>query len=354
MCAAALCGWGVLTGDIAGPAAETAIPNDWFAVETAASEDAAEAMMLKIVCLTFDDGPSSNTPAILKVLADRDVPATFFVTAQEVNQDYLPLLADIEAAGHQVALHSASHRYSRIYASPEDFWLDSRALRAGHLPLCGGGEHPLAALFPAAVPTRSATDTAAAGFMTRLIAQAEDKGYQWIDWNVSAEDAAGGHPDAEQILANIQADAEGRDLCVGADARHRPDGRHRGGSAPGHRLVPRQRLPLLHGGADVSGPGRRLTGAAIRPDFRHPAQCGNRFFWQTAKVKHGVTVERCVKQPGFFVALGAGAGYNKNGAPMPGMLCRARADGAVNAKKEFSAMPHTNTDGLPCAACWGR
>ena len=29
----------------------------------------------------------------------------------------------------------------------------------------------------------------------------------------------------------------------------------------------------------------RLTGAAIRPDFRHPAQCGNRFFWQTAKVK---------------------------------------------------------------------
>ena len=52
------------------------------------------------------------------------------------------------------------------------------------------------------------------GIMTRLIAQAEDKGYQWIDWNVSAEDAAGGHSDAEQILANIQADAEGRDLCV--------------------------------------------------------------------------------------------------------------------------------------------
>ena len=134
MCAAALCGWGVLTGDIAGPAAETAIPNDWFAVETAASEDAAEAMMLKIVCLTFDDGPSSNTPAILKVLADRDVPATFFVTAQEVNQDYLPLLADIEAAGHQVALHSASHRYSRIYASPEDFWLDIKALRQAISP----------------------------------------------------------------------------------------------------------------------------------------------------------------------------------------------------------------------------
>ena len=213
MCAAALCGWGVLTGDIAGPAAETAIPNDWFAVETAASEDAAEAMMLKIVCLTFDDGPSSNTPAILKVLADRDVPATFFVTAQEVNQDYLPLLADIEAAGHQVALHSASHRYSRIYASPEDFWLDIKALRQAISPYVEV-ENIHWLRFPGGSTNTISHRYGGSGIMTRLIAQAEDKGYQWIDWNVSAEDAAGGHPDAEQILANIQADAEGRDLCV--------------------------------------------------------------------------------------------------------------------------------------------
>lgn len=50
--------------------------------------------------------------------------------------------------------------------------------------------------------------------MKQLIREAEEKGYQWIDWNVSAEDAGGGHPDADQILKNIQEDAEGRDLCV--------------------------------------------------------------------------------------------------------------------------------------------
>ena len=48
----------------------------------------------------------------------------------------------------------------------------------------------------------------------QLIREAEEKGYEWIDWNVSAEDAAGGDPDADQILANIRRDAEGRDLCV--------------------------------------------------------------------------------------------------------------------------------------------
>ena len=52
------------------------------------------------------------------------------------------------------------------------------------------------------------------GIMKQLIREAEEKGYQWIDWNVSAEDAGGGHPDADQILKNIQEDAEGRDLCV--------------------------------------------------------------------------------------------------------------------------------------------
>ena len=50
--------------------------------------------------------------------------------------------------------------------------------------------------------------------MKRLVAQCGEKGYEWIDWNVSAEDATSSHPDAGQILENIRAGAEGRDLCV--------------------------------------------------------------------------------------------------------------------------------------------
>lgn len=35
----------------------------------------------RTVYLTFDDGPSRNTEAILSVLREEEVPATFFVTA---------------------------------------------------------------------------------------------------------------------------------------------------------------------------------------------------------------------------------------------------------------------------------
>ena len=50
--------------------------------------------------------------------------------------------------------------------------------------------------------------------MKTLKAQAEQKGYHWIDWNVCAEDATASHPDAAKILRNIRRDAEGHDLCV--------------------------------------------------------------------------------------------------------------------------------------------
>ncbi len=61
--------------------AETDTPND-FAVSAATGETA----LPKIVCLTFDDGPSKNTRPILEILDKEQVPATFFVCAQDANE----------------------------------------------------------------------------------------------------------------------------------------------------------------------------------------------------------------------------------------------------------------------------
>ena len=105
--------------------AETDTPNDCFAAAAATGETALPRM----VCLTFDDGPSKNTQPILEILDREQVPATFFVCAQDANEAYLPLVADIAAAGHQLALHSATHQYSKIYASTDAFWQDIKALR---------------------------------------------------------------------------------------------------------------------------------------------------------------------------------------------------------------------------------
>jgi peptidoglycan/xylan/chitin deacetylase (PgdA/CDA1 family) len=60
--------------------------------------------------LTFDDGPhAQGTPAMLEVLADRGVHATFFLVGEQVLRN--PAIpAEIVAAGHQIGLHCHRHR----------------------------------------------------------------------------------------------------------------------------------------------------------------------------------------------------------------------------------------------------
>lgn len=61
------------------------------------------------IALTFDDGPSpETTPKLLKILADRNIKATFFVlgTHATANPD---ILRSQVAAGHEVGNHSWSH-----------------------------------------------------------------------------------------------------------------------------------------------------------------------------------------------------------------------------------------------------
>ena len=70
------------------------------------ADNAGSAQPEKWVCLTFDDGPSRTTPAVLAALDAAGVHGTFFVVATGYNEKYLPLLTQAAAAGHQIALHS--------------------------------------------------------------------------------------------------------------------------------------------------------------------------------------------------------------------------------------------------------
>lgn len=62
------------------------------------------------VALTFDDGPHpEGTAAVLEVLAQRGLRATFFLVGEQIERN--PGVAqEIVAAGHQVALHCHRHR----------------------------------------------------------------------------------------------------------------------------------------------------------------------------------------------------------------------------------------------------
>ncbi len=64
------------------------------------------------VALTFDDGPDpAGTPAILDVLDELGVQATFFLLGQQVSA-HRPMARRLVAAGHEVALHGWHHRNS--------------------------------------------------------------------------------------------------------------------------------------------------------------------------------------------------------------------------------------------------
>ena len=189
--------------------AETAIPNDCFAVSVSTGETA----LPKQVCLTFDDGPSSSTQPLLDILAREKVPATFFVCAQDINQEYLPLVRTIRQQGHQVAMHSATHRYATIYRSPEAFWQDIKTLRQALEPYLSL-EDLTWLRFPGGSTNTVSHKYGGSGIMKTLKAQTEEKGWHWIDWNVCGEDATASHPDADRILRNIQEDAEDLTTCV--------------------------------------------------------------------------------------------------------------------------------------------
>ena len=72
----------------------------------------------KLVALTFDDGPSSaTTPALLDLLYQEDVPATFFMLGNMARNNP-DLVRRVESEGHVVASHTMYHQnLIRISAS---------------------------------------------------------------------------------------------------------------------------------------------------------------------------------------------------------------------------------------------
>ena len=63
----------------------------------------------KCVALTFDAGPSANTPRLLDILKKEKVPATFFLLGKKHITRHPDLVRRIADEGHEVANHTWSH-----------------------------------------------------------------------------------------------------------------------------------------------------------------------------------------------------------------------------------------------------
>ncbi|KKI93471.1 polysaccharide deacetylase [Bacillus sp. SA1-12] len=70
----------------------------------------------KVVALTFDDGPTMKTEDILKILQEKDIKATFFLTGKEIEEN-MEEAKKIALAGHEVGNHTFSHQ-RMVFKSP--------------------------------------------------------------------------------------------------------------------------------------------------------------------------------------------------------------------------------------------
>ena len=159
----------------------------------------------KVIYLTFDDGPGAYTPKLLDILKKYNVPATFFV----VNTRAIGTIKRAAEEGHTVAIHTATHVFSQIYANEEAYFDDLYKMQAIIETHTGIRTNLLR--FPGGSSNRVSSDNK--GLMTRLTKMVEELGFVYFDWNVDSKDA-GGARTAEDVYWNVVTGVRGKTNAV--------------------------------------------------------------------------------------------------------------------------------------------
>ena len=150
----------------------------------------------KVAYLTFDDGPDEkNTAAVLDILKQEGVKATFYVTGRNV-RNFPDTAKRIFEEGHALGNHSYDHDYKRLYASVGNYITEMEEADEAIYELLG---------------VRPLITRAPSGRMGNFTKAYEDaiaaNGYVEHDWNVSSADTAPGNPTAQDFIDNISGQA---------------------------------------------------------------------------------------------------------------------------------------------------
>lgn len=168
-------------------------------------KDAFNSDDKKIAFLTFDDGPSSNvTPAILDILKENNIKATFFVVGSMAKNNS-DIIKRIYADGHTIANHSYSHQYSYLYASANNFMEEINACDSVLKNILGQDFETKIFRFPG-----GAFGNSYSSYKTVL----SEHGYDYINWNALSGDAEGNNIPADRLVQSLIGSVEGKDDVV--------------------------------------------------------------------------------------------------------------------------------------------
>jgi len=159
----------------------------------------------KIAYLTFDDGPSANTtPAILKILDNYNIKATFFIVGSMAIR--YPGLVKKEASDKQtIGNHTYSHNYKYIYSSTNAFIGDVIKCNTVLKSILGRNFNSKLVRFPGGSfgenlePFREAL---------------KNDGYHYVDWNDLTGDAEGQNIPVDKLLDNLKKYTKGKEHVV--------------------------------------------------------------------------------------------------------------------------------------------
>lgn len=146
------------------------------------------------VYLTFDDGPSANTEAILDILDAYNVKATFFVLGKEDEQSK-EWMRMIYERGHTIGMHSYTHNYSEIYASAESFKEDYYKIKQYVFDAVGTD----CAFYR--FPGGSSNTIGDIG-MQECVDFLETQGVEYYDWNISSGDGTSRRLSTDSMVKN--------------------------------------------------------------------------------------------------------------------------------------------------------
>ena len=155
-----------------------------------------------VVYLTFDDGPSTSTPALLEVLKQEGVPATFFIH----EDDFPEILKQIFEDGHTLGIHTHSHIYEYVYWNKSAFLADFS--RCFHNIRNATGYTPRIFRFPG-----GSVNSYNRHLIWELVTEMEQRGFVYYDWNVTSEDASTAKT-CEQQLENLMTQSEKKNRII--------------------------------------------------------------------------------------------------------------------------------------------
>ena len=148
----------------------------------------------KTLYLTFDDGPSEdNTTAVLDILKERGIRATFFLVGENV-QKHPEVARRIAEEGHTIGIHCYNHDYKELYKSVDSFLEDFQKAYDTIYEVTGVEVELFR--FPGGSVNSYNQD-----IYQEIIQEMTDRGFIYFDWNASLEDAVK-HSTPELLVQN--------------------------------------------------------------------------------------------------------------------------------------------------------